>query len=318
MPDNLPLVSIVIPSYNHKRYVGQTVDSCLSQTYPHCEVIVIDDGSTDGTGDMLKAQYGDRIRYFYQENRGLPAARNAGTREARGELIHYCDADDQLLPTKVERCVEVLCQQPEVTLVYTHCDYVEADGKTVIPRPKPELPAGDIFCELLTGPQGNFIGQCTPLIRRQAVIDAGGFNEQIRSAHDWDLWLRLASRHQFAFVNETLALYRVLPNAMHTDPERMSQARLAVIQMARHYQGRERCLDDQAYDQLEAGRHHQLAIVLWKKDRRTEARQSFRHAIQLAPSPIRRLYLALSYFLPARIALYLTQWAINAQQAIKR
>ncbi|MBN1200761.1 MAG: glycosyltransferase [Anaerolineae bacterium] len=299
-----PLVSIVIPSYNHKQYVWQTVDSCLTQTYPHCEIIVVDDGSTDGTGEMLKQRYGDRIRYICQDNRGLPVARNVGTQAARGDFIHYCDADDQLLPQKVARCMDVLLDNPDVTLVYTHCEYVEADGRTVIPRPQPELPSGDVFCELLAGPRGNFIPQCTPLIRRQAVLDAGGFCETIRSAHDWDLWLRLAAQHRFAFINEALARYRVLPHAMHTDPVRMSEARLRVIQRARDYPGRERCMDAAAYDRLEANRHHRLAMAYWQTGQRTKARQAFRAAIRLDPShaAIRRLYAWLTILFPARSA----------------
>lgn len=320
MSETLPLVSIVIPTYNHKRFVWQTVDSCLAQTYPNCEIIVIDDGSTDGTGEMLKNRYGDRIRYVYQENGGLPVARNAGTRAARGELIHYCDADDQLLPTKVERCAQLLIHQPDVTLVYTHCEYVEEDGKTIIPRPRPDLPSGNIFCELLTGPQGNFVPQCTPLVRKQAVVEAGGFNEQLRAAEDWDLWLRLASQHQFAFIDEPLALYRVLPGSMHTDPLRMAQARLTVIQRARHYPGREQCLDDMAYDRLEAGRHHRLAVVLWEKDRRAEARQELREAIRLIPSQARtrRLYLLLSYVFPARPIIKLTEIGARLKARARR
>jgi hypothetical protein len=310
---------MVIPTYNHKRFVCQAIDACLAQTYPNCEIIVVDDGSTDATGDMLRERYGDRIGYIYQENRGLPVARNVGTRAARGEFIHYCDADDQLLPTKVEQCAQVLIQQPDVVLVYTDCHYVEEDGQTIIPRPALQLPSGDVFCELLTGHQGNFIAQCTPLIRRQAVLDVGGFNEQIRSAHDWDLWLRLAAQHQFAVIHEALALYRVLPNAMHTDPLRMSQARLAVIQMARHYPGREKCLDDSAYDQLEAGRHHRVAIVLWLQHRRAEARRAFREAIRLDPSHtlVRRLLLGMSYVLPARLALRLAHFGEQIKAWVK-
>jgi glycosyltransferase involved in cell wall biosynthesis len=300
----LPLVSIVIPTYNHKRYVWQAVEAALAQTYPDCEVIVVDDGSTDSTGAMLRERYGERIRYVYQENRGLPAARNAGTQAARGEFINYCDADDQLLPLKVERCMAVFRRQPGVTLVYTDCNFVQEDGRTVIPRPHLVLPSGDVFCELLAGPLGNFVSECAPLIRRQAVLDVGGFNESLPAAEDWDLWLRLAARHTFAFVNEVLALYRMSPNAMHTDRLRMVAARLRVIQMARNYPGRERCLDDAAYDQLEAGRHHLLAMVYWAQGSRRAAREHFHAAIRLDPAhtAIRRLYMAMAVLFPARAA----------------
>lgn len=301
MPSN-PLVSIVIPTYNHRQYVTQTVDSCLGQTYRPIEVIVVDDGSTDGTGELLQERYGDRIRYIRQENQGPAVTRNTGTHAAQGEFIHYCDADDQLLPEKVERCARVLLAQPDVGLVYTHADYVEADGRTIIPREKPELPSGYVFCELLAGPAGNFVTQCTPLIRRQAVLDVGGFPEHIWSAEDWGLWVRLAARYKFAFINETLALYRVLPNAMHTKPLLMATARLQVVEMARHLPARADCFTDAEYDRFESGRHHQLAIVHWQLGQRAKAREAFRRAMELDPDhvPIRRLYTLFSYVLPVR------------------
>jgi glycosyltransferase involved in cell wall biosynthesis len=304
MPTEQPLVSILIPTYNQKQYVGQTVESCLSQTYPRIEVIVVDDGSTDGTGKLLQECYGSQIRYLHQENRGVSAARNTATQAANGEFIQYCDSDDQLLPTKIEQCVNALLQQPDAALVYTHCDYVEEDGITVISRAHPVLPSGDVFCELLTGPAGNFIPQCTPVIRRQAVLDVGGFNETVRGAEDWDLWLRLAALHPFVFLNDILALYRVRANGIHADALGMATARLQVIQLARHYKGREYCLDDVAYDQLEAGRYHVLGMLYWKKGNRPEARQAFREAIRLDPAhaPIRRLYLASSYIFPSSSA----------------
>jgi glycosyltransferase involved in cell wall biosynthesis len=312
------LVSIIIPTYNHKTYVCDTIESGLNQTYPHVEVIVVDDGSTDGTGDLLKTRYGDRISYIYQENKGVGAARNNGIRYARGEFVHICDADDQLLPTKIARCMSAFAEHPEYGVVYTQCYYVESDGRTIIPREQPELPSGDIFCELLIGPSGNFIPQCTPLIRREAILSVGGFNETLRAVEDWDAWLRLAARYPFGVINEPLALYRVLPNAMHTDPARMRTARLAVIQMARHYPGRERCLDDAAYDHLEASRHHGLAMALWEENRRAEARHHFDAAIQLAPdeATVRKLYRWLTYLLSARQAQSLINWGSRSKKRL--
>jgi glycosyltransferase involved in cell wall biosynthesis len=299
-----PLVSIIIPTFNHKTYVTDAVESGLNQTYPAVEIIVVDDGSTDGTGEVLRERYGERIRYLYQENRGPAATRNAGTRVARGEFVHYCDADDQLLPSKIERCMAVFRQHPEFGLVYTQCHFVEKDGRTIVPRPQPDLPSGDVFCELLCGPMGNFVPQCTPLIYRQAVLDAEGFNERLRGTEDWDMWLRLAAQHPFGVINEPLALYRILPNAIHTDAVRMAKARLEVIQMMRDHPARERCLDDTAYGQLEAGRHHVLAMAVWQQGQRVEARQNLRVAIRLDPdhSTVRRLYVWFTFFLPVEFA----------------
>src|ERR1043165_5503387 len=114
--DTAPLVSIVIPTYNYAHFLSQAVESALAQTYPNTEVIVVDDGSTDHTRQVLAA-YGDRIRYTHQVNKGLSAARNTGIRKARGELIALLDSDDVLYPPRVEAGVSFLRRFPEFGLV---------------------------------------------------------------------------------------------------------------------------------------------------------------------------------------------------------
>lgn len=315
-----PLVSIIIPTFNHRSYVCEAIDSCFLQTYSNIEVVVVDDGSTDGTGDMLREHYGDRIRYFYQNNQGLSAARNTAVQSANGEYIHLLDADDMLLPTKISRSIEVFQKNPEVVLVYTQCHFVEADGKTIIPKEQPDLPAGDIFCELLCGPRGDFIPQCTTLVKRQALLELGGFNVKLAAAEDWDMWLRLAARSPFGVVNEPLSLYRVLPSAMHTNRIRMQTARLQVIHLARYYPGRERCLSSIEYDHLEAGRHHSLSMALWAEGYRAEARQHLRSAISLEPktSAIRRLNVLFTFFLSAQQARAITSFTLKLRSMLNR
>lgn len=299
-----PLVSIVIPAYNAKSTIGETIESCLNQTYLNCEIIVVDDGSTDGTGDTLQAQYSDHIRFLGQTNQGAGAARNQGIRVAQGDYIQFCDADDQLLPSKIARCVEVFHQQPEVGLVYTDYNQVEEDGYTLITTAHPTRPSGHVFCDLLLGPLGNFIGTLTAMVRRSAILEVGGFNENrsVAPAEDWDLWLRLAARYPFAYLDEILALYRQSPTGLHQNSVRMAAARLAVIQLARHYPDRIHCLDDYTYDCLEASRYHVLAMRYWEQGQRREARQAFQSAIQLDPShaAIRHLAAWFTYLFPPR------------------
>src|SRR5690242_14754403 len=113
-----PLVSVVIPAYNYGRFVGEAVDSVLAQSYPHVETIVVDDGSQDDTRERL-AHYGNRIRYIYQQNQGLPAARNTGIRHSSGELIAFLDADDTWHPRKLEIQVRCLTDRPDLGLLAT-------------------------------------------------------------------------------------------------------------------------------------------------------------------------------------------------------
>lgn len=301
-----PLVSLIIPTYNDSTYVCDAVDSCLAQTYPHCEVIVVDDGSTDGTGDLLAARYGDRIRYTYQENRGLPAARNTGTRLAQGEFVNYCDADDQLHPEKIARSLPLFAEHPDAAVIYSDFMIVADDGVTPLPRhpqaPRPDqLPSGDIFRVLLAGPWGDFIAEGAPLLRRVAVVDAGGFNETLRAAEDWEMWLRLAIRHPFVCLPEPMLLYRLRPNAMHTNPIRMAAATLRVVELVRDYPGREKYVSDSAMRQIIGEQHHLLAYKYWQENQRAAARAHFRQANQFDPlhALARRVNILLSYAFPA-------------------
>jgi glycosyltransferase involved in cell wall biosynthesis len=302
MPDSDPaLVSIVIPTYNSASFIGEAVDSCLAQTYPNCEIIVVDDGSTDGTRDLLESQYGERIRYLYQPNAGPSAARNNGIRAARGAFIQFCDADDQLLPSKIERCMEVFQREPDLGVVYTRYQHVEVDGKTPAPLADPPLLSGDTFCDLLLS-NGNAILTSATLVRREALLEAGLFDERLWCSEDWDLFLRLASRYAYASIDEVLLLYRWHEGSLTKEMYRMAQGRLITIQKARQYAGRERCLDAAAYDCLEAGRQHVLAMVCWRMGDRGGARRALREAIRLDPAhrTARRLYWALSYAFPYR------------------
>ncbi|NDJ76703.1 MAG: glycosyltransferase [Chloroflexi bacterium] len=298
-----PLVSIIIPTYNDRRYVCDAVDSALAQIYPHCEIIVVDDGSTDGTANLLQERYGDQIRLICQENQGAAVARNTGLHAAQGEYIQLCDADDRLLPEKIARSLAVFQAQPETALVYTRYQPLESDGRTFVPVVIEPPPPDKLFCELL---QVNFVPHGTVLARRNVVLAVGGYNPELPPAEDWDLWLRLAAAgHRFAWVDEVLMLYRLRPGSLHTNTIRMSESRLKIVQLARHYPCRNDCMNDAAYDRFEAGRHHQLAMVYWQAGRRADARHSFRTALALDPSLQRRINMLLAHLFPARIVLWI-------------
>lgn len=202
-----PLVSVVIPAYNVARFLPETLDSVLAQTYPAFEVIVVDDGSTDHTA-AVAASYAardDRVRVVAQDNGGAGSARNRGTAESRGDLIALMDGDDLWRPWKLTRQVEaMLAGGPNVGMIYTWFLVINELSRVV----GPGLPArweGDVYPALLLS---NFIGSgSTPLIRRQAIIEAGGFDIR-EAAEDLRLYLAVAFGWRVAVVPEYLVGYR--------------------------------------------------------------------------------------------------------------
>ena len=264
-----PLVSIVIPTFNRKHYVAAAIDSGLAQTHDHCEVIVVDDGSADGTGRFLRRRYGAEIRYIAQDNQGPGIARNRGIEAARGEYIQFLDADDQLHAQKVELGLDVFQNDPDVAVVYTHYQFVASDGETRIDTPPFEIFSDDIFCEMLRL-TGCHILLSSSMHRSSALRAVGGFADDVdfRSAEDWDLFLRLAARYKFRAIDQRLVNRRMHGDMMSDDRLRGALGRLKTVQNARFY-GWERCMSPAEFDRKEASRHHVYAVYLWREgDRR--------------------------------------------------
>lgn len=300
------LVSIVIPTYNSVGYLCEALDSCLKQTYPHIEIIVVDDGSTDDTGNTLSAHYGSQIHYITQENSGPAIARNRGIEAANGDYIKFLDADDQLHPTCIERCLQIFGHASEkVGVVYTRFRYIDSDGEPLANRQDAPLLNGDIYCDVLLS-NGTAILTSTVTVRRNALFDVGLFPDDSTFTHgeDWDLFLRLASNYHYLAIDEILIDYRVhMQNLVHNNYGNAA-GRLRVIENAGAYPRTRDCLSEAEYKRLLAGRYHILAMELWKMKRRESARNALQKAIQLVPqeAALRRLYLAMTYFLPASFA----------------
>ena len=201
-----PLVSVIIPSYNAARYVAEAVASALAQTYQPLEIILINDGSTDDTEEVLRPYVG-KIRYFYQPNRGLSATRNRAIALARGELIAFLDADDVWLPEKLARQVDCLTQNPRIGLVHTNYVKLYADTGMRLPRENLDLPDGRYYTRLVLGNVLRFRRLCSG---GNVLTSIGVFDEKIpqRTCEDYDLWLRLARHFEFAYIPEALMLYR--------------------------------------------------------------------------------------------------------------
>lgn len=204
----MPKVSVIIPAYNHAKYIRHCIDSVLAQTYQDREIIVVDDGSTDGTLDVLHS-YGASIKVIPQKNKGTQAARNTGVQASSGDYIALLDSDDVWLPNKLERQVKLFEKNPSLGLVYSLAYVIDATGKVLsdgIPIGAPISNPRLAFEELLMEDK---VPALTAVIRRACLDKVGFFDEAFVGAGDWDLWLRIAANWPVECVPEPLALYRV-------------------------------------------------------------------------------------------------------------
>ena len=230
-----PLVSIIIPAYNQAQYLRLSIESALAQTYPYREIIVVDDGSTDETAAIAK-NYGDKIRYIYQENRGLAGARNTGIRTAKGELIGLLDSDDIWLPEYLQSIVSLANEHPQAVVFYSAAQCMDTAGRKL---PQIVGRAGKMQDNLLgTLLKSNFLIPSTITIRRQTLVDLNCFDPNLRSCEDWDLWLRILSKtgqseaadKKFIGTEDVLVYYRVHEQSLSANVAGMHAAKQAVIE----------------------------------------------------------------------------------------
>ncbi len=208
-----PWVSVIIPNYNYSQYLREAIDGVLAQTYPEIEIIVVDDGSTDGSREVLDS-YGDRIVAIYQKNGGVSAARNNGVSQSRGEFVAFLDADDVWLPAKIERQMAVFTDDSEIGLV--HVGVVEIDGAGNSLFERTDGMAGRVSEALLRFEGPVILGGGSGLMLPRRVFDAaGGFDTRLSTSADWDMFYRISIRYSIGFVPEILLKYRVHSSNMH-------------------------------------------------------------------------------------------------------
>lgn len=227
-----PKVSVIIPAYNAAGCVRRAVDSVLAQSFRDFELLVVDDGSSDDTLEVLAA-YGDRLRPLAQANGGPAAARNHGLRQARGEYVAFLDADDHWRPDKLARQVQLLDARPEIGFCSSATDVVDAAGAPVCAWPcQPDAgPLPDILFLRGTVISGSTSGV---LARRSLVLAQGGFDENLRGFEDPDLWIRLAARTGYVCLAEPLTVVVRTPNSVSGNLANMRRATLASFRKNRH------------------------------------------------------------------------------------
>jgi glycosyltransferase involved in cell wall biosynthesis len=221
-------ISIIIAAYNGEQYIAEALSSVLAQTYRDFEIVVVDDGSSDRTSAIVKEHIEKRpgkIRYFYQKNKGIAAARNTGIRNSSGEFIAFIDQDDLWLPQKLEEQICYFKKNPEAALVYT--DSIEfGDRASTMESPAYE---GDIFIELL---KNNFIPALSVMVREDVFKNIGYFDEDrdIMGCDDYDMWLRVSYKYKVGHIKRKLVRWRASSSGYtFTHNYKMLTAKLKVI-----------------------------------------------------------------------------------------
>jgi len=210
-----PKISVIIPAYDAAKYLPRTIESVYQQTCQDFEIILVDDGSKDNTGDVIPHRA--NLIYRYQENSGPAAARNTGIRCASGDYLVFLDADDTISPNKLRSQADFLDQNPDVDIVYSdgYLFHIQADGSKIealfsqagvldkhLGRPEESIPILAVH---------NTIPIHAAMLRRQAVLQVNGFDEarQLMHLEDWDFWYRLAEKFTFQYMDAIVAYYQV-------------------------------------------------------------------------------------------------------------
>lgn len=199
----LPLVSVIIPTYNRIPLLLEAVDSVLKQTFVDFELIVVDDGSSDGTEKALNS-YRDRLVYHFQNNQGVSAARNQGIQMTRGKWIALLDSDDLWLPEKLETQIRFLSQNPEALICQTEEVWIR-NGRRLNPLKKHQKVSGDIFVSSL---RLCLVSPSAVIIKKDLFERVGCFDEELPACEDYDLWLRISAQFPVYLIDQPLVVKR--------------------------------------------------------------------------------------------------------------
>ena len=227
--NNKLLISVIIPVYNGEKTIRETIDSVLNQTYSNLEIIVINDGSLDLTLNVVYSIRDCRLKVFSYQNSGVSISRNRGIERASGQFISFLDADDIWTPEKLEEQLKALQTNPQASVAYSWVDYIDENGD-FFRHGNHITMNGNAYEKMLI--QNILENGSNPLIRRQALINIGNFDQSLKFAEDWDMWLRLASRYNFVTVPYAHVLYRTSSYSVSTNVLEMEKFSLEFIEKA--------------------------------------------------------------------------------------
>lgn len=284
-PEAVPTVSVIVPTYNRREYIAETLDSLLKQSFSEFEVIVVDDGSTDGTDEVIRP-YLNRIRYIRQPNKGAAVARNSGILNARGAYVAFMDSDDLSTPRHLEVLHDFLLRNPDFAMVVANGAYLEGrfhSRDTVIPLETAKrleqkgVTVKDLFAGRIVRLQGT-------MTRKSALEDVGLLDGWFRLSYDLDLSLRLIKDHRIGFVSEVVYLYRKHGGNISADDELRSRENLRALEkLAADYPEAVHLIGKKSFSRLCAHRYYRLAKALAGKGNLKEAGEAIQQALALQP-----------------------------------
>ncbi|MBI5149413.1 MAG: glycosyltransferase family 2 protein [Candidatus Omnitrophica bacterium] len=319
-------ISVIIPAYNSAEFIGKAVGSVLAQELLPDEIIVVDDGSDDGTGEVVQkliAGQGDknpRIKYIRQANQGPAAARNTGIKNAAGDYIAFLDADDRWLPGRLKMQMKIFRDRPEAGLVCsgrfrinesTGQQTVDCIGKTL---------SDDSYRDLWT--KGNYVTTSSVLARKKCFDAVGGFDEDPRvlGSEDAEMWLRVAEKFPILYVNEPLVEYLVRAGGMNrSNIQRAYESAILAIQ--KHEAGfRAKYADAGSIVRQRWGRaYHAWGMTLFDAEQFAQSRDKFKMALSFRGFSFQTLQFYLLTLLGQNILGALKKWKkrINVLEGIK-
>lgn len=288
-------VSVILPCHNGAQYISQSIESVLAQTYRNFELLIVDDGSTDNSREIVSSYLHDsRVRYIYQENRGFSGAVNRGIRESNGDLIGFIGQDDLWLPYKLEFQVRYFNRNPSIDLV--HSSYLEIDSKgKIIGVRNTKIPYTSSQKELIKHLfLRNFVGFETALVKRRCFDEVGLFNERMAGFSDHDMWLRIAEKFNIqGYIKTPLVKKRVhnmqLSKLRYEDILR--DEFLIVVRATNHYPFLKRIERKKL-----ASLYYSWGVTLLRKGDMEGAKQKFFKSIRCQPWKIKSL---IAYMAPA-------------------
>lgn len=289
-----PLVSVIIPTYNYGTHVSRAIDSVLDQDYANVEVIVVDDGSSDGTGEIIHDRYGEKIRYFFQANQGVSSARNLGLKNAAGEFIVFLDADDRLEKSAISHRVACLREKDDFGWVYGPIVYHDTSGNDITASYEEKYSfahsyarSGEILGYLL---MGELIHPAAIMMRASLVRKVGFFREDLHQLEDFEFWLRAAAASPVCFVSDedTIVLAHD-DSASHSGNDNYKSLLAILMDAETHYPQHVKALG-RAWQRRLSGVLVHRAMHLWTDGDVALARSLIQQAIRRYPWRLRNYY----------------------------